>query len=339
MVINNERKRILTPDGVIRSFDDFGVSTKTVIAITNIRVNLDHFFTYIPITDFTPIEKKRGRKKRICIETPTINLPFGTVVMIQRKREFRGIQLKTKNKRTNTYFLHSITIVLCIQNNKFVNVKISANGKFQITGCKSDDHYQQSILAILKILQDIELMTGESVYHLVDEHGNHCKYLRVIFNTVMQNVDFNLGFSICRYKLNSYINQNTEYHSIFEGSIGTGVNIKIPIHNHSDNELLRITHNLITKESIRDMVPLQAYNEMLDEKEQKKENKKPRHHTFLIFASGSVIMSSRGSDMKPTFHKLINILLTHKKYFENIESKEGFLSTKRKKKKSIKIDT
>jgi hypothetical protein len=40
------------------------VSTKTIIASTNIEIDLDKFFQYIPITTYVPIEKKRGRKKK-----------------------------------------------------------------------------------------------------------------------------------------------------------------------------------------------------------------------------------------------------------------------------------
>jgi len=170
---------------------------------------------------------------------------------------------------------------------------------------------------------------------LIDENNQPTTELFVVFNTVMQNVDFNLGFHICRYKLNTFINQQTEFHSIFEGSIGTGVNIKIPNKNHNELELLRIRYLPSTNgnlQIIRDRVPSSSFTQLLDDKERRKEYKKDRHHTFLIFASGSVIMSSTGSEMKHTFHNLIDILLQNRKFFENIESKEGF--TKKRKKKT-----
>ena len=49
----------------------------------------------------------------------------------------------------------------------------------------------------------------------------------------------------------------------------------------------------------------------------KKEGNKEKHHTFLIFASGSIIMSSRGPDMKRVFNKLINTLIDNKHKFED----------------------
>jgi hypothetical protein len=51
---------------------------------------------------------------------------------------------------------------------------------------------------------------------------------------------------------------------------------------------------------------------MLNAKEQKYETKKQSYHTFLVFASGSIIMSSAGSEMAVTFYKLINLLVENR---------------------------
>jgi hypothetical protein len=324
MSIISEKKKIMTPDGVIKSFDDFSISTKTVIAITNLNINLDSCFTYIPITDYVPIEKRRGRKKRIQIHVDPPQIPFGSVIMIQRKRDFRGTLLKPKTKKISTYFLHSLTIIIALKENKFVNMKISSNGKFQITGCKTNDHYEQSILAVLYIFNKAQDLSGEKIYSVMEpkidetEPKEGCKTVTVIFNTVMQNLDFKLGFNICRYKLDNFINKNTTFCSIFEPAIGTGVNVKI-LMNPSENDLLKLTYNIDTKEIVKSGVNYQEYYNIIGYKELKKDDKKLKYHTFLIFASGSVIMSSRGADMKPTFNKLIDVLLTNKKHFQSTE--------------------
>lgn len=324
-------KRILTPDGKIRSFEELGVSTKTVIAVTNIRINLDVFYNYVPIVDFTPQEKRRGRKKRINIETPVHILPFGSVIMVQRRRDFRGTVLKTKSRKNNTYFLHSVTIVMSLNNNKFVNVKVSANGKFQITGCKENEHYEQTIIALFQNLQYINDCTGEQSYSLAAEPGSSStsgtgsssNVVKAVFNTVMQNMDFNIGFAICRNRLDSFINQHTNFCSIFEGSINTEVNIKVPTKQSMEIDLHQIRYDPASKVLTREKVPYNFYCDQLNEKERRKETRKERYHTFLVFASGSVIMSSRGPDMQRVFYEFINILLNNKKQFEDASEKEN----------------
>jgi len=102
---------------------EIDVSTKTIIAISNLKINLEKFYEYIPITPFKPIEKKRGRKKKIAVEQTVDLVPEGSIINVQRKNNFRGVLLK-KKKNTNTYFLHSVTMVLSIEKNKFYYVLV-----------------------------------------------------------------------------------------------------------------------------------------------------------------------------------------------------------------------
>ena len=58
MSIKSEEKCIIKADGSIKKFEDIAISTKTVIGISNLKIDLEKFFNYMPITDFTPVEKK-----------------------------------------------------------------------------------------------------------------------------------------------------------------------------------------------------------------------------------------------------------------------------------------
>ena len=306
-------KKIVNDNGQVKTFEEVGVSTKTVIAISNLNIDLDKFFTYIPITEYHPIEKKRGRKKRQLVEPVVKILPVGSIVLVQRRREHRGALLKNKSKRSNTFFLHSVTAVICLENNKFINIKVSSNGKFQITGCKTEKHYVDTIFYLFKNMKRIEEMTGERCYRLINSDNT----LRIVFNTVMKNMDFNIGFNISRERLNKFINTQPKFVGIFEGSISTGVNIKVQSEQINDTELTEIHYDLVD-DSIRILkVPYTNYYNLLEEKERKKESNVNKHHTFLIFASGSIIMSSRGPDMKRVFNRLIEILLKNKEQFED----------------------
>jgi hypothetical protein len=166
----------------------------------------------------------------------------------------------------------------------------------------------------MKALETIEQDTGEKIWRF--NNGND--KLEVTFNTVMQNRDFNIGFSICRDKLDYFINTGTQFRSAFEGSISTGVNIKIPKEKALNEEkMLKITYDLQTEQIQQSEVAYSSYFRTLQEKEKRKEGKKDKHHTFLVFSSGSIIMSSRGSDMKRVYESLVKTMIDNRKHFED----------------------
>jgi hypothetical protein len=307
-------KCVVDATGAVKKFTDIEISTKTVIAITNLKIDLPKFFQYIPITDHVPPQKRRGRKPRVSLTVPTNKISAGSVIFAQTRREFRGSYVKEKTKNSKTFFLHSVTVVLVLKNNKFVNVKVSGNGKLQITGCKCEEHYVDTVVALFEILRQIQEMTGEKVYRLANDDQN----VTAVYNTVMQNMDFNIGFHIYRHKLDRFIKQSTPFHSIFEGSIaGTGVNIKIPSDETVQNDLLRISYNPENFALEKTLVPYSNYCDLLEDKEKRKEWAKKRCHTFLVFSSGSIIMSSRGSDMATVFNTLVTTLLENRQTFED----------------------
>jgi len=308
-------KCVVDSAGKIKNFCDIEISTKTVIAITNLKIDLPKFFQYIPITDHIPPQKRRGRKPRVNVSLPSHKISAGSVIFAQTRREFRGSYVKEKTKNSTTFFLHSVTIVLVLKNNKFVNVKVSSNGKLQITGCKCEDHYVDTVIALYEMLRRIETMTGEKVYRL---DGEDQTKVTAVYNTVMQNMDFNIGFHIYRHKLDRFIKQETPFHSVFEGSIaGTGVNIKIPSDESVQNDLLKITYDGDTFATEKCSVPYSTYCDMLEDKEKRKETAKKRCHTFLVFSSGSIIMSSRGADMGTVFNTLVETLIKDREKFED----------------------
>ena len=58
-------KRRTFADLKFPEFDDIKVSTKTIIAKTNMTIDLRKLFDYLPITNYIVFPKKRGRKKKI----------------------------------------------------------------------------------------------------------------------------------------------------------------------------------------------------------------------------------------------------------------------------------
>jgi len=309
-----EAKSIRTFDGRIKSFDEIKISTKTVIGVSNLKIDLDKFFKYMPITDYTVVEKKRGRKRRIQIPVVTNHVPSGSIISLQKRKELRGACLKSKTKN---FFLHSVTVVMILEQNKQINVKVSQNGKFQITGCKCDEHFIQAITKIYDIMILSESWIGEKFFELEGEQ------LEIVFTTVMQNMDFNIGFEIVRDKLDTFINKYTNYRSIFEGSISAGVSIKIDVDDTDTmDSLLRIKYDKDTQTVSKDYVNQQVFDNLLDDKEKKKvTKKKKKYHTFLVFSTGSIIMSSKGKNMEKIFNDIVKILLDNREHFEKLDTK------------------
>ena len=304
------KKSIIRQDGTIKSFDEITISTKTVIGISNLKIDLNKFFDYMPITDYTPVEKKRGRKRKIQIVSNINKLPVGSIICIQKKKDLRGVCLKKKNASSRTddkdYFLHSISLVIMIEDNKTINMKVSSNGKLQITGCKNDNHYITAVVSVFNTMKEVEKWTNEKLFEMNGEH------LEVVFNTVMQNMDFNIGFRIDRHRLDKFIMKNTDYTSVFECSLSTGVNIKVRTNPNSTPTILKIVYD--NKDVARSYISFNEYKTLLDKK---KEVKKDKHHTFLVFASGSIIMSSRGYEMEEVYNDLVNILTENRDQFED----------------------
>ena len=191
--------------------------------------------------------------------------------------------------------------------NKFINFKVSKNGKFQFTGCKNEFHSQRSMEFIYEYTKDST--------KIIQIDGDQSE---IIFITVMTNINFNLGFCINRENLDEYINTKTKYYSLLETSFGyTGVNIKILLENINNIPIHKIIYNNETDEWEKIEFNYAKYIDTLDEKEKKKELSKVRYNTFLVFQSGNVILSSPHKEcMRNTYHEFMEIIDTCKDRIE-----------------------
>lgn len=292
----------------IPDFSSIKVSTETIIAVSNLSFDLNLLYNYLPITEYTVVKRKRGRKRKVEVEDPNKNIAVGSIISVQNKTNVRGAVIK-KRKESKTYFLNSITVIVLLEKGKIINVKISKNGKFQITGCKENKHFIECVENIYKKVKKAEEYIGEQICFL--REGTHPK---VIFNIVMKNIDFKVGFSIQRDKLDTFISVNTDFTSHYEGSITTGVNIKIKSNTPYERNLKSL--EIIDGVSIEGEVPYDDYLLYIDEKEKKKEGKKEKYHTFLVFCSGSIIQSGSGPEMENVYREFMKIILSNRQHFE-----------------------
>jgi TATA-box binding protein (TBP) (component of TFIID and TFIIIB) len=301
----------MTSKIVYPEFDDIVVSTKTFIVMTNLVLNLKKLFDFLPITPYTAVQKKRGRKKKLFSTNDiTTTVDDGAIVTLKYENQLKGIDLKAKKslkKKKSKWFRNSFTVVIIIDN-KPINFKICQNGMFQITGAKFDKHAEGCI---------------EHIWNLIKEHEHDIftfsrgSVLEAIFIPAMRNIDFSLGFLIDREKLAKYMSTQTEFHSLLETSFGyTGVNIKIPITGNIQNmDLKQIQY--YPKNQIVSSLTYGDYMKRLSEKEQEKKLNKDRYTTFLVFHSGKVIVSSITAEFtKPAYDYFLKIISTCKDQIE-----------------------
>ncbi len=310
----------------VSNFDDIEISTQTIIGKTNWKINTSELFLNLPITEYKVIPKKRGRRpKEEKKEEPQL-LNDGEIITLKLGDKLRGVDLKSKktkkeekedekdekenkktNKKSESYFRNSLTIVMHCEG-KFINFKVSKNGKFQFTGCKNDEHAHKCLDFIknyISTIHDKKILT-------LPLNSN----LEIYYITVMSNINFSLGFCVNKENLDEYVNKNTQYHSLLETTFGyTGVNIKFNLGKLDNIPIIKMVYkdNVCTK----NILTYREYFQTLDEKEKYKESNKIKFCTFLCFQSGQCIMSSpHKSCMKDAYYEFIKMIDGCKSFIE-----------------------
>jgi len=264
----------------MRAFKEIPISTRTIIVSTNTLLNIEEMYNNLPITEYQVIEKKRGRKKKNFVEHIQNNVPDGSIISVKYQGDIRGVELK-KRKKSSKYFRNAVTIIISV-NNKLINLKISSNGKFQVTGCKNFENCRKAIEYLFNII-----IADKDIYL----KEKNVKKINITFNNVMTNKDFSVGFTVNRENLDYIINSDTQYNSLLETSFGyTGVNLKMKLDTNIDRSFNCLELDVESGYYRDYIIDYNEYIKSLSEKELVKENK-DRHVTFLIFQSGNVIMS------------------------------------------------
>lgn len=308
---------------VFPKFEDIKVSTKTFIVMTNLLLDLENLFEFLPITDYVVVKKKRGRKKKYSDqvdETEAVDVVVnenesvlpGSIITMKYENRLKGVDLKPKKnknkKKKAKWFRNSFTVVIMIDR-KPVNFKICKNGMFQVTGCKFDSHPEDCVKFIWNYIKD-----QNEIY--IFSKGT---YLETLIIPAMRNIDFNVGFLVDREKLARYMSVQTEFHSLLETSFGyTGVNIKIPITQHISTIGIK---KLVYKdcEWVENLTTYEEYLSHLSKKEQNKKLDKDRYNTFLVFHSGCVIFSGlTAHTMREVYYYFLQII---KRCYNQIEER------------------
>jgi TATA-box binding protein (TBP) (component of TFIID and TFIIIB) len=281
------------------------VSTMTAIAITNMSCDIDKVFSRLPVREMDPqyselvghmfhMRKQRGRRRketeesRVLKETAEQALVHpreGDIVAVYYKNHRKGLPQYLKS--TTKYFRNALNVILMLSPTRKVNFKLSKNGKFQITGCKSMQDVENCLTSFFEIL----LRTCRDALHTCPE------YIHIFYYSVMTNIDFNIGFNIHRQRLNHFIHETSQFSSLLETSFGyTGVNIKSPYTLEESLPIHKMSLDTISSTWSRHTLTYTEFLASMPEAFQRSEKQKKRYNTFLVFHSGNVIMSGMRLD-------------------------------------------
>jgi TATA-box binding protein (TBP) (component of TFIID and TFIIIB) len=196
-----------------------------------------------------------------------------------------------------------------IIDNKKINFKISTNGKFQLTGCKTDEQALSCVKNIWNRVKDSDVCTLKQFNSYIGFSESSQSVPVAILQVVMANLDFNVGFIVNRENLDRYLNKNTEFNSLLETSFGyTGVNIKIRMEECVADSSLTLMY--FEDEWVNSQINYRSFLNTMTDKERIREEAKVRHHTFLVFHSGTVIMSGMDTKyMEQTYKKFTKLLV------------------------------
>lgn len=278
------------------------ISTKTIIGVSNVECDIDRIFSTIGVVEMDAVDyervkglmsikKQRGRRKKESSEEVAQRRLLSDLLITPKRADIVALYCQEKHrglpqflKPNKKYFRNALNIVMMLSDTRKINFKLSKNGKVQMTGCK-DDNDGRDCLEIF--FSKLRTECADCI------HYDASVGIQVHYYTVMTNIDFNTGFKINRQKLNTMMNQSTEYYSLLETSFGyTGVNIKLPMPMAIDDDYMIDRLTLGTNgQWHRDQVPFVKFFQSVDESFRNQELYKKRYNTFLVFHSGAIIMS------------------------------------------------
>lgn len=288
------------------AFDELKVSTITIMVWSNLTFDLREVFETLPITEGTII---KGPKKRM-------DVPYGAIVSLRNGTEVRGIDLQKKKKRKKVdrrrfnFFLNQVTVVVNL-GHTLLNIMMFKDN-FKVVGCKS---IEDAIEAI-KVLWEEYFMLNPRLWNIDKKLWFADTLPHFLFEEVMTNYCFNLGFRIDREALNMLMN-SPEYsdvviQSLYEPSINTNVNVQMYYTPSTTfREMVTYTPFEAIRESVDGTHPYVKY--ITEIKRKKKKNLKTVKITFIVFSSSKITLSGRDIDlMRQRYNYFVKILTEHK---------------------------
>lgn len=322
---NVDKSKLILPYGTIVS-----VQSETMIIGVNLRKKKKH---WCKVCQPTRTEEDGSEKKILTITEEYEKSTFKGQRCILIKYFCSKCQkiYDPKEQKTISHFLNQITIVISLGNEKNppLNIMIFKN-TMKIVGCKSKDDAMEAVL----ILWQDYISRIPNAWRMVKGANNP----RFVFETVMRNVGFKLGFAIERPALNNLMNQEEYSEHVFmsqyETSAHTNVNIKMFSNRPKDFKYECLVIPLDTKRKpFFTYVPEILYKARDDKKKQKNQKIQGKYATFIVFSSSEVILSGRyDQNMKDAYNFFVSTAFENKDLIEEKLDQPDVLAIKKIKK-------
>jgi len=293
----------------MKSLDEIEISTSTIISTTNMAINLDWLYTVLPVLDIK-IPAKIKYLKQFQKYIIDLNPPYGTITLKQFGNKIDGITFRRKKKK-GPPFRNSLSLVMYV--GKLITIKVPIKGKIHCVGCTGDEHPEKCIEHLYGIMKHYP--SSPETYKLIKSD-----HLRVVMFTVMTNFMLRIGFDINRKHLDMFINRHTKYNSLLEASFGyTGVIIKMPFEIRPEQtgaKLMTIDSSGVVETS---EISYEEYLKTLTAIDRKKELGKHRKNSFMVFHSGTCILSCKSRELvRDSFKAFTEIVLYNRDKIEEM---------------------
>lgn len=156
-----------------------------------------------------------------------IVLKFDDIISVKYSRKIRSLDNQVYKKPLNLRcFINQLIIILKINNNKKINIKLFKNGAFQMTGCKSIDDCN-------KVLQKLILYLSNKI--IINNNSEQIeKYFIEDISTEFSILNFKIDMINSNFKINYKLNRNIFYEILrqegitcrYEPCIHASINIK-----------------------------------------------------------------------------------------------------------------
>jgi hypothetical protein len=294
---NADKKKISAPYGAIIS-----VQSKTAIRGANIRKNKKKWCT---ICQPTTIEG--GEEKRILSITERLRPePDTDISNIIYYCSLCDKEYQPKEMKKISHFLNQVTVVISIGKHPLLNAMLFKDN-LKIAGCKDED---DPVEATMILWQD-HIFPHSDLWKLKPGETEPT----FVFEGVMRNVGFKLGFPIDRQQFNILMNDRKYSHNVvmseYETTNHTNVKIKmksVQPKNHQYDALIIPQDTTIN--------PYFCKVESIKYKNIKKKLK-DKYVTFIVFSSSEIILSGRyDENMKDMFTFFVKTVFDNRPIIE-----------------------
>ena len=205
-------------------------------------------------------------------------------------------------------FRNSLNLLVVSDAGRILTIKAGRLGRFHITGAKTEEECYSIIKYLVELILTVVPDKDIFVFSSSSEQRASDSLVRIKFLTIMTNYIWNINFKIDKEKLNTLLNNQSDFINLYETSFGyTGVNVKKEIN--------------LEKYKNKIEIPIFVYNQYEETWTRESENRKqfgkdnrPKHNTFLVFNSGKIIVSGIQEQMMESDFNLFSAFLLNNRH-------------------------